>query len=237
MTGDRRDDLADDRDDDMADGADEVAEDATHPRFRERLAEVEDQTIRSRNRKLLGIGAVVALLLLAAASTQSPLFDVDEVRIVGATRTTPDTLRDVAAIDLGTPILGLDTDAAEQRLLALPEVQTASASATWGGVVTIEVNERLPVARIDSDNGVIIVAGDGVVIDVVTTGFLDEAETQREPLPPDLERLPEIAGCDLCERARQSGPRCVDRCRHRGRSAALGHRSGDRANRDHGRLP
>lgn len=154
-------------------GADEIggdAEPAAHPKFRERRAEVADQSLRSRNRKLVAVGAVVLALVLAAASTQSPLFDVDEVRIIGAEAATPDYLRAVAGIELGEPILGLDTDTAVDRLEALPEIATARATKSWGGIVTIEVNERLPVAWIDSPEGTIVVAADGTVLDVVTTG-------------------------------------------------------------------
>ncbi len=185
-----------------ADVDEDVESDSLHPRFRARRAEVEDQTNRSRKRKLIAFAIVLVVALLAAASTQSALFDVDEVRIVGATRSSPDALREVAGIELGTPVLGLDTSAAVERLLELPEVQTATASSTWSGIVTVEINERIPVARIESDGGSIIVAADGVVIEVVERAVVNRPELELDPtlkpeleaLPDDLAQLTEIAG-------------------------------------------
>lgn len=138
-----------------------------HPRIRERRAEVEDQTQRSRQRRLIALAVVVALIILAGAATQSPLLDVDEVRVVGAERTSADYLREVAGVDLGTPLLGLDTDAIEERLVVLPEVATVTAASTWGGLVTVEITERLPVARIESAEGTVVIAGDGLVLEVI----------------------------------------------------------------------
>lgn len=170
MTGD---DTTKDEADDLHDESD--AEPKPHPRFRERRAEVADQSLRSRNRKLFAAGAVVLALVLAAASTQSPLFDVDDVRIIGAQRAAPDDLRVIAGIELGEPILGLDTQAAVDRLEALPGVASARATKSWRGVVTIEVNERLPVAWIDSPEGIIVVAGDGTVLQVEETATAETA--------------------------------------------------------------
>ena len=185
---------------------------APHPKISERRAEVEDQTQRSRQRKLIAIAAIVVLGLLAAASTQSSLLDVDEIRVVGATRTSTEYLRAAAGLELGTPVLGLDTDEIEERLLALPEVETVTASSNWSGVVTIEIIERLPVARIESVDGTVVVAADGLVLRVIDRepaapdsvddldlDDLDLEETELEeielePLPADVAALPEIAG-------------------------------------------
>lgn len=196
---------------------------SAHPRIRERRAEVQDQSIRSRRRKVIAVGVAVLLVFLAIAATQSPLLDVDEVRIVGAERISPDELRRVAAVELGTPVLGLDTGAIEDRLAALPSIESVEASAGWGGIVTIEIAERLAVARLETANGTVVVASDGIVLEVLDRGIVgdgglvedDLAETSQdeavtlesdspidsesvapvlEPLPPEVERLPEIAG-------------------------------------------
>jgi len=140
---------------------------STHPRIRERRAEVQDQSIRSRRRKVIAVGVAVLLVFLAIAATQSPLLDVDEVRIVGAERISPDELRRVAEVELGRPVLGLDTGAIEDRLGALPSIESVQASAGWGGVVTIEIAERLAVARIETANGTVVVASDGIALEVL----------------------------------------------------------------------
>ena len=63
-----------------------VASAPTHPRISERRAAVRDQKLRSRNRKLSIAGLLVLAGLIAAAATQSPLLDVDEIRVIGAER-------------------------------------------------------------------------------------------------------------------------------------------------------
>ncbi len=138
-----------------------------HPKIIERRASVEEQSQRSRQRRLIALAVVVVAILLAGASTQSALLDVDEIRIVGAERTPSDELRDATGVELGMPLLGLDTGEIEERLMGLPEVASVTASSSWGGVVTVEVNERLAVARIESPDGTVVVAADGLVLDVI----------------------------------------------------------------------
>lgn len=171
---------------------------STHPRFEARRAAIEDQSLQARRRKIIAFAAVVLLLLLAVAATQSPLLDVDEVRVIGADRLAADELRRVAALEPGDPILGLDTGAAEYRLEQLPEIASVAVDAGWNGVVTLEIEERVPVARIDSTTGTIVVASDGVVIALLERALIDGGTDGEppvlEPLPPSVERLPEIAG-------------------------------------------
>jgi len=181
---------------------------APHPKISERRAEVEDQTQRSRTRRLMILTGLVVVVLLAFASTQSALLDVDEVRIVGAERVSTEYLRAAAGVELGTPILGLDTDEIEERLLLLPEVRTVSAATSWRGVVTVEIIERLPVARLDSPDGTVVVASDGLVLSVIDRRVepadptlaqdpdlgQEATEVDLAPLPQDIAALPEIAG-------------------------------------------
>jgi hypothetical protein len=191
-----------------------------HPKFRERRAEVEDQTQRSRHRKLIVLAGLIALGLLGWAATQSALLDVDEVRIVGAERTSAEYLRDVAGVELGTPVLGLDANTIEERLALLPEVAAVTVASNWGGLVTVEITERLPVARIESAEGTAVIGGDGLVLEIIEriplgggTGLSDAGLSDAglsntgltnpdevgdpvplEPLPPEIDVLPEIAG-------------------------------------------
>lgn len=135
-----------------------------HPRMRERLEAVEDEQVRRRARKLIALGVIVFLALLAFGVTRSPLLDVDEVRVIGATTTGPNALRAVAGIEPGAPLVGLDLEAAEARLLALPEVASVTSARSWDGLVTLEVVERRRVANITTADGTLIVADDGMVV-------------------------------------------------------------------------
>lgn len=138
----------------------------THPRIEQRRAQVQDAKLRGRKRRLLAVVAVAVLALLGYGVTQSPLLDVDEVRVIGATRTRPNTLREVSGVEPGDALLGLDLESAERRLLELPAIEAVESERTWSGVVTFEVREREPVARIDSPDGVLIAARDGTVIEI-----------------------------------------------------------------------
>lgn len=142
------------------------APEVPHPRILQRREEVADASQRSRKRKLVATAVVGALVALAALATQSPLLDVDEVRVVGALRSSPDELRQVAEVELGAPLLGFDHAAVEQRIRALPQVSNVASTSDWSGVVTIEVAERLPAAKILFADGAIIVATDGVVLKI-----------------------------------------------------------------------
>jgi len=138
----------------------------THPRIQQRRADVEVARVRGRNRKLVGLAMVVVLGLIGFGVTQSPLLDVDEVRIIGAARTEPDELRELSGVEPGTSLVGLDLGAAERRLLEVPAIESVESARTWSGVVTFEVREREPVARIHSPEGVLIAARDGLVIEI-----------------------------------------------------------------------
>ena len=135
-----------------------------HPKIRERLEAVEDEQVRRRARKFIALGVLALLALAAFGVTRSPLLDVDEVRVIGATTTGPNALRVVAGIEPGAPLLGLDLEAAEARLLALPEVASVSSNRTWDGLVTLEVLERRRVANITTADGTLVVADDGMVV-------------------------------------------------------------------------
>ncbi len=150
-----------------------------HPRIRERLEAVEDEQTRRRSRRFFAVMTIALLALMAVGITRSPLLDVDEIRIIGATTTGPNALRAVAGIEPGTALVGLDLASAEQRLLAMPEVASVTSTRSWDGLVTLEVVERRRVANIVTAEGTLVVAEDGMVV------ALDDAA---DPM------LPSIAG-------------------------------------------
>jgi len=182
----------------------------THPRFRQRLAEVADQSVRSRRRKMWALGIVILAIVLAVAATQSPLLDIDEVRIVGAQDVSLDDIRETASVELGRPVLGFDSAEIERRLRSMPAVADAAVYANWNGVATIEVRERLGAARVATPDGVIVIASDRIVIELIrpeptialgTEGQEGLPDIEPEPLAvpevqlaPQIEELIEIEG-------------------------------------------
>jgi len=209
-------------DEDATDDEHGDVEDETHPRFQARQAEVADQTRKRRNRKRLILLGLVTLILLAAGSTQTRLFDVDEIRVVGAENIDPDVIRAETGIELGQPVLGLDTDDVERQLRFLPAVRGVSAEVGWDGVLTVDILERLPVARMNTAEGTLVVAVDGMVLDffpgeIVEPGEFDvtppegsEPELAMPELPADVEALPQISGAIFVREVGELTPRVLD---------------------------
>lgn len=145
----------------------------THPRIRQRRAAVQDENLRQRNRRLLVAGALVLAGLIAAASTQSPLLDVDEIRVIGAVRHSPEFVRELAELQTGEPLMGLDLAAVEERLVAVAGIAAVDVEKDWHGVVTIEVHERVAGARFVLDDATTVVATDGTVLEVTRVPHAD----------------------------------------------------------------
>lgn len=96
----------------------------------------------------ISIGTVVVLLAAAFGISRSALLDVDEVEVIGARRTGAHRVLEVAGVEPGTPLLGLDLSGPRRSIAALPWVYQVRSSRTWGGTVTFDVTERTAVAQV-----------------------------------------------------------------------------------------
>ncbi len=138
-----------------------------HPRIRARLDELASGRARKRSRRLVGLGAAVLLSLGAAGLTQTPLLDVDRIEVLGSSTLNDELVRAVAAVDLDAQVLGFDTDAVRDRLLAHPRVETATVDARWNGTVEIVLTERREAAQFMTPGAALLVATDGTVLESV----------------------------------------------------------------------
>jgi cell division protein FtsQ len=137
------------------------------PRIRERRIEVK----REAGRKRLRIIAVAMCIFLAIGSVyllvESPLLDVDHVRISGASRLDPAVVEQAAAVTHGSPMLRLDTGAVRARVERLPWVANAKVTRALPGTVKIAVTERVPAVFVRRDDGhVVLVDASGFAIAV-----------------------------------------------------------------------
>ncbi len=111
-----------------------------------RRREQEQPTMRITPMQARGaLAAAMIACLFAAAwwAYHSPYLTVAQPEIAGASRLTPGQIQDAARIS-GDSVFGLDLDAAEARVAALPEVRTAEITKHgWTGV-TISIEERTP---------------------------------------------------------------------------------------------
>jgi cell division protein FtsQ len=150
------------------------------PRIRDRRVAVLRAQGRRRLRWMIGLLVLVSLAAAAWLVIQSPLLDVEHIRVTGTQQATPAEVRAAAAVDLDDPILFVDTGVVAERVERVAWVDRARVERDLGGAVAIHVTERLPAgwARRTPDQVALVDARGRVLVDV--------------PDPPA--DLPELAG-------------------------------------------
>jgi cell division protein FtsQ len=88
--------------------------------------------------------------------------------VQGAVYTDPDVLQEVVDSIHGDPVLLVDTEAAEQRLEAVPWVERARVTTDFPHTVVIDIRERKPVATFQGgDDKFRVIDVQGRVLDVI----------------------------------------------------------------------
>lgn len=93
----------------------------------------------------------------------SPSFQVDRVLVSGNMFLTPREIVSIAGIEPGAPLISLRPEEAEGRLRLHPRVRRAAISYVFPRAIRLWVEERQPIALIESD-GLHAVSRDGVVL-------------------------------------------------------------------------
>jgi len=91
-------------------------------------------------------------------------FTVEEVFVIGRQETSRATLLETLAVRRGAAILDYDIQAARERLLALPWVQTASIERLLPDTVVVQITERRPLALWQYQGDFALIDEDGAVI-------------------------------------------------------------------------
>jgi cell division protein FtsQ len=125
---------------------------------------------RTHGRLKTWVIVVIGLAVLAGAafaSTYTPLFAVDRVRVEGSAHLTEEQVRRIAGVEPGANVFRLDEGKAERRLERNPWVADAQVTTQLPSGVTILVREREPaaVAVTGSAGERSIVAGDGTILE------------------------------------------------------------------------
>ncbi|MEM9038881.1 MAG: FtsQ-type POTRA domain-containing protein [Actinomycetota bacterium] len=131
----------------------EAAGPGIEPRLRQRRIGVRRAEARGRL-KWVALGLVVVVLVIGVlAVLGSGLFAVDRVDVTG--RQYADEAAVEAVVDdlRGTPVLLVDTAAAEEQLELIPWVDAARVSADFPDRATIELRERVPLAAAPGPDG------------------------------------------------------------------------------------
>jgi len=137
-------------------------------RFRLRRIAVRREEGRRRLRWFTVLGLGVAGIILVLLLLTSPLLSVRKVEVEGVVYANPELVASIVDGIDGEPILTVDLDAAEDKLLMIPWVRQARVSMHLPSRVTIEVVERAPIAFFRSVDGFNrVIDRDGRVLDVI----------------------------------------------------------------------
>jgi cell division protein FtsQ len=108
---------------------------------------------------------VVGLGLGVWAVVNSPVFDIDRIRVEGTRVLTADEVRELAAVEPGTNLLRLSVDDVTAALERSPWVRDAAADRSLPTTLVLRVEERRAVGWVRDPSGPVVVAGDGTVVD------------------------------------------------------------------------
>ncbi|WP_436500909.1 cell division protein FtsQ/DivIB [Actinokineospora sp. HUAS TT18] len=114
------------------------------------------------------LGAFLGVVALVYVVMFTSVLGVRGVEVLGNTVLTADEVRDVAAVEAGSPLVRLDTDAIAARVAALPRVRSVDVRRSFPSTVEIIVVERSAVAVAIGPDGFHLVDGDGVDYSVET---------------------------------------------------------------------
>lgn len=95
---------------------------------------------------------------------ESMYFQVDDIQVRGVRSLNAAHVQRRAGVALGDNMVGLDVAEAEARLDAMPFVRQSEVSRYFPNVVTIEIEERIPIAGVQMPNSIAEIDSEGVVL-------------------------------------------------------------------------
>lgn len=127
---------------------------------------------RVRRRTRLTIFATVVVLVLVALGVGwlvlgSGALGARSVEVTGTTRLSTQAVVAAAAVEPGTPLARLDTDAVAERVAGLAPVRRVHVERDWPSTVRIAVVERTPAAVLMRGSAWVLVDRGGVAFDTV----------------------------------------------------------------------
>jgi cell division protein FtsQ len=118
------------------------------PRMRSRRIAVRRDAGRRRLRLVTLVLALAAAAVGALVLTQSPVLDIDRVRVSGTGHTAPDEVIRASGVRTGEPMVGVDPGDVRRRVGELPWVDEVTVRRVWPSTVELEVTERSVAAMV-----------------------------------------------------------------------------------------
>jgi len=142
--------------------------DATDPRFRARREAVTDERRSVGRRRARAALAVLTAVALGFALVRSPVLDIDDITVLGASHTTEQQVLAATGLRAGGAMIDVDMAQVLQRAEAMPWVRAARGERSWWGGVTVEVAERVAFTQIVDGERLLIADDTGRVLEVAT---------------------------------------------------------------------
>jgi cell division protein FtsQ len=120
---------------------------------------------RRRVRALIIAGIVGVLCAVVAGASFTPIFEAEQVLVLGNVHLRARQVRRISGLSIGTNVLHADLDAAERRLERDGWIARATARRELPGTIVVEVLERTPVGTFMADDRPALVMSDGTVLD------------------------------------------------------------------------
>ncbi|MGW5050096.1 cell division protein FtsQ/DivIB [Actinokineospora sp. NPDC004072] len=113
-------------------------------------------------RRLTVIGVMLVITAVVYVVWFTSLLGVREIAVAGLHELKAEEVQGVAAVEPGTPLARVDTEAVAARVLELPRVAGVDVRRSLPGTLEITVVERTPVAVVVAQDGFHLVDGEGV---------------------------------------------------------------------------
>lgn len=130
-------------------------------------AEVRRFTGRQRRRRAIWLSSIAAVVIVAGgtlAAAHSPLFAVDDIRVVGTAQLDAERVERALANQLGTPLPLVDESEVKAALVTFPLVESYTLEARPPHALVVRIVERTPIGLISSAAGYTLVDAAGVAL-------------------------------------------------------------------------
>lgn len=149
---------------------------AARARRRALRAEVRRFTARRRRRRAVWIGVAASLVLLVLGTlgaAYSPLFAVEEIRVIGAQQLDPAEVAASLASQQGVPLPLVDESAVKAALVGFPLVESYTLEARPPHTLVVRLVERTPIGYLQTRAGFTLVDAAGVALATAATPGAD----------------------------------------------------------------